>query len=145
LKVWTCGIWENFQIFWLLGIEQLFEHFLDLLSRAEFSSDSHPSKTIQCSILDLIFCKYWNFGKLNNFLNRFWICSHGRSFSPIQTIHTLFNVGWQNWLFGAYFLIFGDWTTFWTLFGFALTGRVFIRFAPFKDHSMQLLEPDFLP
>jgi hypothetical protein len=76
--------------FW--KIEQFFEQILDLLSRPQFLTDPHHSHTIQCRLEKETFWHiYFDFRGLNNFLNTFWICSHGQIFYPIPTVQRPFN------------------------------------------------------
>jgi len=55
---------------------------------------------------------------LNNFLNTFWICSHGGNFHPIFAIQSLFNVGRRCGFFANFgFLIFAILSKLFALFG----------------------------
>lgn len=131
-------------LFFFCCIEQLLEQIGDLLSHAHFSFDLRRFKTIQWNPASLIKKKYifdFFFG-FYNFLNRFWICHHEGSLNPIHAVPTAVSVVQQTWLFENIFMFFDN-TTFLTHFGFALTGAVFNRSAPFKDHSIQLNKPEF--
>ena len=120
--------------FW--KIEQLFEQILDLLSRPQFLTDPNHSHTIQCRLAkETFWYMFFDFRGLNNFLNSFWICSHGHSFQPIRAVQRPFNAAFYTWFF-AYTEILKNWTIFWTDFWFALTAAVFDRSTPFTHYSM---------